>query len=205
MEVQLQELVEKIKKDGIETASAQAAGIVRDAESKAATIIKAARDEADAIVKKGQDEASRMEKAAVSAISQAGRNLILSFRDSILSTVDSIIKTETSKVYDSSVLQDLVPASVKAWIASPNTNDLTVLLSPADAEKLDAVFKTALKNEIAKGLEVKADKAVSGGFRIGTKDGAAYYDFSAEAVASLFSEYLNPRIAAIMKDAAKEL
>lgn len=205
MEVQLQELVEKIKKDGIETASAQAADIIRDAEAKAAAILSAARNEADSIVKNGQDEASRMEKAAVSAISQAGRNLILSFRDSILATLDSIIKTETAKSYDAAVLKELVPSVVHAWTASAKTDDISVLLSPADAEKLDAAMKAALKNEIAKGLEIHASKAVSGGFRIGTKDGAAYYDFSAEAVASLFSEYLNPRIAAIMKDAAKEL
>ena len=37
---------------------------------------------------------------------------------------------------------------------------------------------------------------------IGVKDGAAFYDFSAEAVAELFSTYLNPRVAAIMKEAA---
>ena len=34
-------------------------------------------------------------------------------------------------------------------------------------------------------------------------NGAAYYDYSAEAVADLFTAYLNPRVAALMKNAAK--
>ena len=54
-------------------------------------------------------------------------------------------------------------------------------------------------------MELKADSKIAGGFRIGTKDGAAYYDFSAEAVADLFSSYLSPKTAEILKNAAKEL
>jgi len=34
-------------------------------------------------------------------------------------------------------------------------------------------------------------------------NGEAYYDYSAEAVADLFSSYLNPRVSAVMKNAAK--
>jgi len=51
---------------------------------------------------------------------------------------------------------------------------------------------------------LKPEKSITGGFRIGINNGEAYYDFSAEAVADLFSAYLNPRTAAIMKAAATE-
>ena len=50
MEVQLQELIDKIKKDGIESASGEAARIKSDAEAEAARIVSAARKEADDIV-----------------------------------------------------------------------------------------------------------------------------------------------------------
>jgi len=62
-----------------------------------------------------------------------------------------------------------------------------------------------LKAQIAKGLELKSDNTISGGFRIGTKDGNAFYDFSAEEVAGLFSAYLNPKTASLMKAAAEKV
>jgi V/A-type H+-transporting ATPase subunit E len=205
MDVQLQELVEKIRKDGVETAEAKAADIVKNAEAKGAAIIRAAKAEAEEIARKAAAEAERSEQAAVSAIRQAGRNLLISFRDAVNAELSALVKAETLKSCDSTMLKDLVPAAVKSWIANTGSDDIAVLLSPADAAKLESVFVGALKAEISKGLVIGSDQGVSGGFRIGTRDGSAYYDFSAEAVADLFASYLNPRVSDIMKSAAKEL
>lgn len=205
MDVQLQELVEKIKKDGVETAEAKAADIVKAAEEKAAAIVREAKREADLVAAAAAAEAERSEKAAVSAIRQAGRNLIISFRDGINAQLSALTRAETALAYSPEVLRELVPAAVKAWISNAGTDDIAVLLSPADAAKLESALGAALKAEIGKGIVIGSDKGINAGFRIGTKDGSAYYDFSADAVAGLFSSYLNPRVADIMKAAAKEL
>jgi V/A-type H+-transporting ATPase subunit E len=204
MEVQLQELVDKIRKDGVESADAKAREIIQKAETQAASIIDNAKKEALTIVKNAVEEAARSEKAAVSAISQAGRNVILSFRDGIGHELDALVKSETAKAYDASVLKELLPVAVKSWIANNKTDDISVLLSPADSAKLESAMKSALKDEIAKGLVIGTDVSLAGGFKIGSKDGSAYYDFSADAVAELFSAYLNPRVAGILKAASKE-
>ena len=70
---------------------------------------------------------------------------------------------------------------------------------------MEASLRSALKEKIAGGLEIKGDASLSSGFRIGTKDGSAFYDFSAEEVAGLFSAYLNPRTTALMQNAAKDI
>jgi V/A-type H+-transporting ATPase subunit E len=71
-------------------------------------------------------------------------------------------------------------------------------------DALESGLKGALKDQIAKGMEIKADASLASGFRIGQKDGSAYYDYSAESVAELFAAYLNPKIAALVGAAAKE-
>ena len=43
------------------------------------------------------------------------------------------------------------------------------------------------------------------GFRLSLKDGEAFYDFSSESIASLFSSYLNPQTAKIMKEASQTM
>ena len=55
MDIQLQELVDKIKKDGVEAASAKAGEIQKEAEEKAAKILAGAKQEAETIRREAAD------------------------------------------------------------------------------------------------------------------------------------------------------
>lgn len=202
MDVQLQELIDKIKKDGVGAAEASAQAIIADAEKRAEAIVAEAERKAAENEKKAKAEAERLEKASIDAIKQAARNTILSFRDGINAELSALIQAETAKSYDDKLLKTLIPEVVKEWVKNQEASSVSVLLSEKDTAALSASLTAALKNEIAKGLEIKADSSLDAGFRISTKDGAAFYDFSAESVAALFSAYLNPKTAQIMKDAA---
>ena len=194
---------DKIKKDGVANAEQTAAQIIAEAEKKANSIIEDAQKKSDDMVKNAKSEISRLEKASEDAITQACRNMLLGFQDSLISKLDSIIQVETEKVFSGDVLKNLVSETVKAWSKNTDASELSVLLSEKDCAELESGLKSALKTEIQNGLEVKTDKTLSSGFRIGVKNGAAYYDYSAESVAELFAAYLNPRVAEIMKNAAK--
>ena len=205
MDIQLQELIDKIKKDGIANAETEKNRIISDAERKAATIVKEAEAKADAMIKAAKAETERMEKASEDAITQAGRNLIISFRDGINKELQALINAETEKAMDKDLLKKLVPEVVKAWAADPEAEGLSVLLSEDDLKALESGFKTSLKTQLSKGLEIKSDSSLSYGFRIGSKNGEAFYDFSAEEVANLFSAYLNPKTTELMKNAASSI
>ena len=203
MDVQLQELIDKIKKDGIANAESEAQKIIAEAEKKAQSIIADAEEKSQEIIKNAKAETSKMEKASEEAIIQAGRNMLLSFKDSLLSELNGLVQAETEKASTKDVLAKLIPETVKAWSKNTQVDELSVLLSEKDLASLQAAFTNELKAEIEKGLEIKPDKTLSSGFRIGVKNGAAYYDFSAESVAELFAAYLNPKVAALIKNAAK--
>ena len=205
MDVQLHELIEKIKKDGIASAESNAKKIIEDAQKKAESIISDAEAKADSIIKAAKDETARLEKASEDAIAQSGRNLIIAFRDGINKELQALINEETEKVYDKDLLKKLIPDTVKAWSSNLETDELTVLLPAKDLKALESNFKTSLKAKISKGLEIKGDSSLSSGFRIGAKNGSAFYDFSAEEVASLFGAYLNPKVTALMKKAAESV
>jgi V/A-type H+-transporting ATPase subunit E len=205
MDVQVQSLIDKIKKDGVSAAETQAQEIIASAEKKAQNIVADAEEKAAGILKTAKAETGRMEKSSVDAVKQAGRNLLLAFRDSVNAQLAAIVNAETAKSYSPDLLKTLIPETVKAWASKNEAGDIAVLLSPKDLSVLESGFRAALKAELSKGLELKSDDALAGGFHIGIRDGTAYYDFSAESVAALFAAYLNPRVAAIMKDAAKSL
>ncbi|MBQ9630558.1 MAG: V-type ATP synthase subunit E, partial [Treponema sp.] len=136
MDVQLQELIDKIKKDGIASAEEKSAQIVADAEKKAAAIISEAEQKAEALIKSAKSETERMEKASEDAITQASRNIVLSFRDSLVAELDKIVQAETAKAYSPALLEKLIPETVKAWTQKSESEDLSVLLSEQDLKDL---------------------------------------------------------------------
>lgn len=204
MDVQLQELIDKIKKDGVAAAEKDAAKIIADSEKKAEAIIEEAQSKAAEIIKSAQSETKKMEKASEEAIIQAGRNMLLSFKDALINEFDGLIKDGTEKALSKDVLTKLVPETVKAWAKNADASELSVLLSEKDLKALEKSLSTSLKAEIKKGLEIKPDSTLTAGFRIGVKNGAAFYDYSAESLAEMFAAYLNPKVAALMKVAAKD-
>jgi V/A-type H+-transporting ATPase subunit E len=201
MDIQLQELIDKIKKDGIESASEEALRLKTQAEEEAKRILDAAHREAEAIIAKGKDDAERSEKAGVTALEQASRNLFLAFKKEIEALLARIIARETVAAYSGEVIKDVLPEILKNW-AAKGSDALDIILPEKDRKSLEDFFNTKLAGELKKGVELKIGRNLSAGFRIAEKDGSAYYDFSAESVAELLSAYLNPRLAEILKKTA---
>lgn len=202
MDIQLQELIDKIKKDGIEKSSAEAARSKAEAEAEAKKIVEAAKKEAEAIVSKAKSDAERFEKAGAAALQQSSRNVVLSFKAEIEALLESIVRRETAAAYSDDALKAAVPEVLKSW-ASKGVDSLEALLPAAELSRLESFFAEKLSAELKKGLSLKGERSIGAGFKIAAKDGSAYYDFSADAVAELLSAYLNPRLAEILKAAAK--
>ena len=201
MDIQVQELIDKIKKDGIETASQEAARIKTDAEAEASRIIEAAKKEADDIIALGKQDAGRLEKAGVAALEQASRNLILAFKDEVQALLDKIIAARVTDGFNNDVLKAALPQLLKSWAEKGNDN-LTIILPESELSKIQAFFNENLAQELQKGVELKSNRKLNAGFHISNKEGSVYYDFSSEAVAGLLSAYLSPKLAEIMKNSS---
>ena len=151
MDVQLQELIDKIKKDGVAAAEKESAKIIAASEKKAESIIADAEAKAEQIIKSAKSETEKMEKASEEAIIQAGRNMLLSFKDSLIAELDGLIQAETTKAVSKDVLGKLVPETVKLWAKNSDASELSVLLSEKDLKALEKSLTTSLKAEIKKG------------------------------------------------------
>ena len=202
MEIQLQELIDKIKKDGIESASGEASRVKRDAEAEAARIVAAAQKEAADIVSRGKVDAERFERAGIAAVEQASRNLVLAFKGEIQGLLDKLTAEAVSSAFSADVIKGIIPELLKNW-AAKNTESLSLLLSEGDLKKLEGALRSQLSSVLKGGVDLKAGRNLVGGFHIVEKDGSAFYDFSVEAVAKLLSGYLNPRLAEILLNVGK--
>ena len=201
MEIQLQELIDQIKKDGVEAAEAQAAAILETAEAEAAKIIAEANAQADKLMADAKNENERTVKSSEDAIRQAGRNLLISFRESVTKELKAIIGENVSSVYSDNSLSQLIIRTVEGWTMKPDADELSVILSSNDLEKLEETLLAELKAKMLTGVTLKANDNVDGGFRIAVNGDGAYYDYSKEAVTDMLSSYLSPKITALLKEA----
>ena len=201
MEIQLKELIDQIKKDGVEAAESEAQAIVKAANDEAEQIILRAKAEAERILQEAKKENERMTKSSEDAIRQAGRNLLISFRESVTRELKTIVGENVNAVYSSDALAGLIISIVESWANNPDAEDIAVILNAQDLNKLEETLLAALKEKMLKGITLKANDNFDGGFRIAVNNGSAYYDYSAEAVVDMLSTYLSPKITKLLKEA----
>ena len=201
MEIQLQELIEQIKKDGVQAAEAEAAAILAAAKEQAERIVADAQARADKMLAAAKAENDRVVRSGEDAIRQAGRNLLISFRESVTRELGAILNEGVASVYSSEALSAIIVRAVEGWAAKPEAEDVAVVLSSEDLQTLEQTVLAALKERMLSGVTLNASDSVDGGFRIAVADGTAYYDYSAEAVVDMLSGYLSPKVAALLKEA----
>ena len=201
MEIQLQELIDQIKKDGVDAAETQAEAIIVSAKAEAEKIIADAKAEADRIMANAKAENAKTVKSGEDALRQAGRNLLISFRESVARELAAIISSNVNTVYSSDDFAKLIVNVVECWAGKPEAEDLTVILNSSDLIKLEEAVFSELKAKMLGGVTLKANDNFDGGFRIVVDNGAIYYDYSAEAVTDMLSNYLSPRVTALLKEA----
>ena len=201
MEIQLQELLDQIKKDGVEAAETQAEAIIVSAKTEAEKIVSEAKAQADKMIADAKSENAKTVKSGEDALRQAARNLLISFRESVTRELKAIVGNNVNAVYSSDAFSKLIINAVECWSRKPEAEDISVILNSSDLAKLEEALIAELKAKMLSGVTLKANDNFDGGFRIAVNNGAVYYDYSAEAVTDMLSNYLSPKVTALLKEA----
>lgn len=201
MDTQLQELIEAIKKEGVQTAEKQAEQIIAAAEEKAQQITADAEARAKTLLANAKIEQEKLDQSGREALRQAGRDLILTVQARLTAMFESVVASATADSISADILENSIVTVVNEW-AKGSDQALDVILSEQDLRSLEARLRSRLTERITSGTEILPSDAVKSGFRVSTKDGALYYDFTVESIAAALSAYVGPRLSAVLRDAA---
>ncbi len=203
MEVQVQELLDRIKSEGVEAARAEAAKIAAQAESRAAAIIAEAERAAAELEASAKTRIDAMEKASRLALVQASRDSILALREKVQKFMQEAILASTTEALDAEFITRILP-SILPFMAGENSGNLEVLLKPETLASLDSALASRLSRELGRGVTFKPFAGMDAGFRIAAEGSAVRYDFSAEAVAAMLSTRVNALLGECLKAAFPE-
>ena len=189
MSENIQSLLEKINRDGVEKAEAEAAKIIAAAKAKAADIVKAANDEAAKAKADAETAASDYSARAAETVRQAAR--------------DTILKVESSVT---ALLEKLLAKEVKAALANP---DAVAQLVAAALKGVTGEGEVAVSAELAKALGAKlaglgnfkviTDETLETGFSVRLDGGRVEHDFTGATIADELAKRLRPDLAKLLK------
>lgn len=199
MEVQLQELIDKIKSNGVQSAKDEGAKIVSAARAEAVAIVAKAKAEASELLQKAEETVARNDKSGREALQLAARDLLLNLNERITSLFNASMTATTASAMDKEHLSSLI----KTVLSTLNSqNAFVISLSEKDAITFGEALKAELASLAKAGIEIKPTRGIDAGFRIEEKNGAIAYDFSSNVIAENLSAYVNPKLAEDIKKAA---
>jgi V/A-type H+-transporting ATPase subunit E len=202
---ELQDLLDRIQKDGVGKAEERAAEIVSAAETKAKNILKKAQADADASHEKAQQDAATLISRSEKALEQSARDVILSVGSAVTSILEQIVASQVTDALTPDVLKKLLATAVGSYFSSKEQGEnLQVSLNPDDEAALRDFFMSELKTAAGHGLEIHGDNGVIKGFKLSLVNGAAHHDFTREAIAESLCQLLRPHLADIVRHAASE-
>lgn len=201
MSVQLSELIERIKKEGLETAEQEAARVRQRAEEQAARTVDEARAQAESLIGRAKAEALRFEQTGREGVRQAGRDVVLNLRKELDDLFTAILHSRVSAALQGDAVKEALVALFRNW-RSDSTAGLEVLVPAGTWEAVRDSLLAALGDQIRRGLQIKPSGSVHAGFRVAEKDGRAYFDFTDASLVEFLMEHLNPRLAECLQEQA---
>ena len=193
MQNKLQELTDKLYNEGLSKGKQEGEELLAKAKVQADELIAKAQAEAAQIVAAAQKQADEIRTKTSSDIKMATSQSIAATKKDIETLIVGKMTDEAVKKTLASA--DFVKDIIKA-VAEKFTTDGPVDLALVLPEALKAALEPFATKELAgilgAGVEASFSKKVSGGFKIGPKDGGYFISFTEETFCQLISEYLRP-------------
>ena len=193
MENKLQELTDKLYREGLSKGKEEGEAILAKANEKASAIIEDARQQAESILRKARKEAEDYKTKVEGDVKMAAVQSIQSTRKDI---ENLMVGKMTDKQVESALSSaDFVKEIIKAVATKFNAEeavDLNVVLPESLRKDLEPFVAGELAKELKGGVTAQFSKKVTGGFTIGPKDGSYFISLTDETFKTLISDYLRP-------------
>lgn len=187
----IDELTDKIYREGVEKGKAEAERILTDAQNEAKRILEEAQVQAEAIKSEAEKKAAELDKNTRSELKLYTDQAVNAIKSEVVTLVsDKLLKDAVGKLTsDADFLGKFLVAMAGRW---SDTQPMTI--ETAEAEKLKAYFAAQAKELLDKGITINKinDKDVL--FVIAPADGSYKIKFGEDEFISYLKEFLRPQL-----------
>lgn len=191
MENKIQELTDKIYREGVEKGNEEAQRLIGNAQKEAAKIVEEARKEAEAIVAAAHKKAAETAENTQSELKLFAGQAVNALKSEIATLLNDQVVTEAVKgfVADKEYLNKFIVSLATQWTANES-----IVISTADAEDLKKYFASKAKDLLDKGVTIEKVNGMKALFTISPADGSYKVSFGEEEFENYFKEFLRPQL-----------
>lgn len=197
MTSKIQELTEKIYQEGVDKAQNQANILLKEAEEKAAGLINDAQQKADNIILEAERKSKEIDRGLKEELQSISKQVIAITKQKI---TDSIVTDSSKKITkvlldDKDFIKSLILELVRKWdMGNGSIDDLSLVLSEEQLEKLDGIFKSGALQILQNKKQILFDPSIKNGFQIISNSEGFKVSFSDEDLENFFKKFMKPRI-----------
>ncbi|MBF0385542.1 MAG: hypothetical protein HQL27_06685 [Candidatus Omnitrophica bacterium] len=200
MTQQIQELIDKIKQDGIQEADKKAKEIEIKAQENARKIIEEAQKNAKQIIAEAKKEAEQKLKTTQASLAQGSRDMLLSLRKEIEMLLAKLMQKQVAAALSSEDLARILSQVIQGCLGDvKGSREASVFLSAHDLEAVKSSVLGRLPEEFKKGVVFASSDDIARGFVISFDAGKSQFDFTDKSLAEYISGFVNEEVAKIIK------
>ena len=187
------ELTEKIYREGIDKANADAEKILNEARNKAKEILKNAEKREQEIIGSAEKKAEEIKSNFESEIKLSAKQFISNLKQEInnMITLRQTKDPVAKSMNDSDFIKTVIIELIKNWKSNnPELLNLDIALSEKYKESLKSYSEKIIKENFDSSLEIVFDEKIRTGFKIAPKEGNYIISFTDKDFENLFGHYL---------------
>ena len=187
----IQELTEKIYREGVEKGQAEADRIVGEAKNKAEQIIAEAREQAKAIEAQAQKKAGELDANTKNELKLYTSQALNALKSEIVNVLTDKVSKDAaaSLAADKNFLGQFAVMLAGKW-----SDGEAVVLSSSEAESLKAYFAAQAKDLLDKGVTINKVNGKDTLLTVSPADGSYKVNFGKEEFEAYFKNFLRPQL-----------
>lgn len=187
----IQELTEKIYREGVEKGQQEADRIVAEAKAQAEKIVAQAKEQAENIENVAKRKAAELENNTKNELKLYTGQALNALKSEVANILtDKVVDDEVSKLAaDKDFLGKFAVALAEKW-----QDDAPAVISAQDADSLKAYFTKHAKALLDKGLKIEKVNGVDTLFTIQPEDGSYKIQFGKDEFETYFKAFLRPQL-----------
>ncbi len=187
----IQELTEKLYREGVEKGQAEAGRIIEEAKKEAQKIVEAAKEQAKAIEAQGKKQAADLDANTKNELRLYTGQALNALKSEIANVVTCRVVTDAvdKLVADKDFLQKFTVALASKWVENE-----PIVISTEDAKGLKAYFEKEAKKVLDKGVSIEKVNNTDAIFTVAPADGSYKVNFGKEEFENYFKAFLRPQL-----------
>lgn len=203
MAEQLQHLIDRIRTEAVDKGETEASQLVAKAQEKANAIVHEAEEKARAIIHKADQDAKQYTERSKQALQQASRDLLIAVGKRVEGVMKELTVENLDQALTPDFLRDLIIKMAEAYASGGgDASAMEVRVSPDDHARLESFFRGEYTGKLKSGLTLVPDRTIPAGFTFKLEGGHVRHDFTREAIAEALSQFVRPKLAEIIHQAA---